>query len=301
VLNGRGARAIGMDRLRPWARVRTLRGAAERIPGIRALRVAEYERHFAGDLLGAFRGVYGSFEEAHRSAPPGRPSGYDVTGIAELELLRSRVDRVFAYDYPVLFWLRPLLRPDIAIFDLGGHVGVHYHAYGRLLDLPPGLRWTVCELPDVVDAGRALAAERGAQELSFTTDATAADGSDVLIAAGVLQYIESPSLAELLGGLRARPSHLLLNKLPLTDGEPFITLQHGGIHYPAVRVCNRAAFVESIRALGYDLVDAWEDHLHRVGIPFHPERTVPHFSGLYLRRSDADSAQPQEHARVANP
>jgi len=285
VLTGRRSRATGMGGFRPWRTLRSLKGAAERIPPIRALRVAEYEHQFAGDLLGAFRGVYESFDEAHRSAPPGRPTGFDVNGVAEQKILRSRVDRVFAYDYPILFWLRPLLGPDAVVFDYGGHVGVHYHAYAGMLDFPPGLRWVVCEMPGVVDAGRALAAERGAQGLSFTTDATAADGSDVLIAAGVLQYIESPSLAELLAGLARPPSHLLLNKLPLTDGETFITLQHGGIHFPAVRVCNRIAFVDGIRALGYELVDTWEDHLHRVVIPFHPELTVPSFSGLYLRRT----------------
>jgi putative methyltransferase (TIGR04325 family) len=274
-----------MQKLRPWAALRSVRGAVERLPTVQHLRVAEYERQFAGDLLGAFHGVYGSFDEAHRSAPAGRPTGFDVGGVAEQEILRSRVDRIFPYDYPVLFWLRPLLVPGAAVFDYGGHVGVHFYAYGRVLEFPPGLTWTVCELPAVVEAGRALAVEREAPSLRFTGTTAEASGADVLIASGVLQYVESPPLDELLAGLAEPPRHVFLNKLPLTDGEPFITLQHGGIHFPAVRVCNRDAFIDSIRGVGFELVDAWEDHVHRLTLPFHPERSVPCFSGMYFRRA----------------
>jgi putative methyltransferase (TIGR04325 family) len=183
-----------------------------------------------------------------RSAPTGRPTGFDVGGVAEQEILRSRVDRIFPYDYPVLFWLRPLLVPGAVVFDYGGHVGVHFYAYGRVLEFPPGLTWTVCELPAVVEAGRTLAVEREAPSLRFTGSTAEASGADVLIASGVLQYVESPPLGELLAGLAEPPRHVFVNKLPLTDGEPFITLQHGGVHFPAVRVCNRDAFIDSIRA-----------------------------------------------------
>jgi putative methyltransferase (TIGR04325 family) len=173
--------------------------------------------------------------------------------------------------------------PGAVVFDYGGHVGVHFYAYGRVLEFPPGLTWTVCELPAVVEAGRTLAVEREAPSLRFTGSTAEASGADVLIA-GVLQYVESPPLGELLAGLAEPPRHVFVNKLPLTDGEPFITLQHGGVHFPAVRVCNRDAFIDSIRAAGFELVDAWEDHVHRLTLPFHPERAVPCFSGLYFRR-----------------
>jgi putative methyltransferase (TIGR04325 family) len=275
-----------LETLRPWPALRQLRGAITRLPPIQGLRAAKYEREFGGNFHGAFCGVYRSFDEALRSAPAGRPAGFDVPGVAEQDVLRSRVDRVFPYDYPVLFWLRPVLTAGVVVFDFGGHVGVHYHAYRRLLDFPPRLRWVVCELPAVVEAGRRLAAERAAAGLSFTTSTADADGAEILLSAGTLQYVEEPSLAELLGSLANPPRHVLISKLPLTDGEPFFTLQHGGIHFPAVRVCNRTAFLDSLQAVGYELVDAWEDHVHSVVVPFHPERTVPWFSGLYLRRVD---------------
>ena len=288
-----------MARFQPYGALRTLRGAAVQLPPIRALRVADYERRFAGDLLGAFRGVYGSFDEAYRSAPAGRPTGFDVAGIDQQDILRSRVDRTFSYDYPVLFWLRPLLQPGARVFDYGGHVGVHFYGYRRFLEFPAGLRWVVCEMPSVVASGQVLAEERCvADRLSFTTDVTTATGAHVLLASGVLQYVESPSPAELLRSFEDPPRHLILNKLPLTDGEPYVTLQNGEIHYPAVRVLNRHAFIDSIRAVGYDLVDSWEDHVHRVVIPFHPERTVPWFSGLYFRRAADRSSGSEVHPAV---
>jgi hypothetical protein len=209
-----------MQKLRPWAALRSVRGAVERLPPVQHLRVAEYERQFAGDLLGAFHGVYGSFDEAHRSAPTGRPTGFDVGGVAEQEILRSRVDRIFPYDYPVLFWLRPLLVPGAVVFDYGGHVGVHFYAYGRVLEFPPGLTWTVCELPAVVEAGRTLAVEREAPSLRFTGSTAEASGADVLIASGVLQYVESPPLGELLAGLAEPPGTCSSTSCPSRTASP---------------------------------------------------------------------------------
>ena len=51
-------------------------------------------------------------------------------------LYRERMGHVFPHDYPVLFWMKPLI-PDVRrIFDLGGHVGItelHVRALPRRL------------------------------------------------------------------------------------------------------------------------------------------------------------------------
>jgi putative methyltransferase (TIGR04325 family) len=265
---------------------RRLRSRVGRLPVVRQLAEADYERRFAGDMLGAFRGVYDSFEAAVASSPPGKPTGFDLPEVAEFELLRSRSERVFSYDYPVLFWLRPLLAPGLTIFDFGGHVGVHFYGYQRYLSFPDDLRWVVCELPSLLVPGQKLARERAAVGLRFTANREEADGADVLLAAGVLQYVERPGLGEWLGSLARPPRHLLLNKLPLTGGTAFVTLQNGGPHFIAVHVFNREEFVTSITNRGYELVDSWEDRVHRCEVPFHPDLSVPSYSGLYFRRRD---------------
>jgi putative methyltransferase (TIGR04325 family) len=256
----------------------------EHLPVVRQLLEADYDRRFEGDMLGAFRGVYDSFEAALASAPATKPTGFDLPEIAEFDLLRTRSERVFSYDYPVLFWLRPLLAPGRVVFDFGGHIGVHFYGYQRYLDFPADLRWLVCELPSLLKPGEKLAREKGATGLGFTADRRDADGADVLLAAGVLQYVDRPGLADSLARLARPPRHLLLNKLPLTEGAGFVTLQNGGPHFVALHVFNRTDFIASITGLGYELVDSWEDRVHRCDIPFHPDRSVPWYSGLYFHR-----------------
>src|SRR6267142_5260789 len=108
------------------------------------------------------------------------------------------------------------------LFDFGGHIGVTYFGYARVLPAVAEIDWIVCDLPAVVERGRRVREERGApRALSFTTDFASAADADVLLAAGAVQYIER-DFHELLAGLPRRPAHVLLNKLPLTAGPRFV-------------------------------------------------------------------------------
>ena len=35
--------------------------------------------------------------------------------------------------------------------------------------------------------------------------------------------------------------------------------------------------------VGYELVDTWKDHVDRCIIPFHADRSLTHYYGMYLR------------------
>jgi hypothetical protein len=211
-----------------------LKHALEKIPLVRTAQAQRYERWFSGDCMGQVRGVFANFTEALRSAPKTKPLGFEVPGYAELHLDRMR--RILPYDYPVLHWLEPLLRSELRIFDFGGNVGVHYYAYANYLRYRADLRWTVCDLPPLIELGLAIAASEKATALSFTRSFEDARGADVLLAAGVVQYLEGPS------------------------------------------------FLESTASLGYKVIDAWEVPGLSCLVPFHPERSVATYSGLYLRR-----------------
>jgi putative methyltransferase (TIGR04325 family) len=264
-----------------------LRRAIGRFPPVRAWRERSYERLFSSDeFFGTFRGIFSTFDEALRSAPPNRARGFDHADYAKQ--FRERMQGIYSYDYPVLFWLAPTLRPGMRVFDYGGHVGVQFYSYQRYLKFPQPLRWLVCDVPAVVEAGRAIAREQGVDDrLAFTTEVPDADGADVFICAGALQFVERPLLHETLERLKKPPTHLLLNKLPLRDGAAFVTLQNAGPVYVAQHVFDRRAFLSSLDRAGYELIDQWEDRVHSCRIPFHPERDVVHYSGLYLRRRAA--------------
>lgn len=266
-----------MDDLRKLGRDRLKMSAVGRF-----LLKHVYERRFARDGRGSFRGVYGSFAEANLAAPKTKPLGFDNELYAQE--FADRRCRVFSFDYPMLFWLDKLLSTAKIIFDYGGHVGTHFYAYSRYLNYAPDLKWLVCDLPAITRVGAELALREGADALQFTNDFLDADGSDILIAAGSLQYVEEPPFAVLLSRLRRMPPHLLVNKLPLYDGPPFVTLQNGGVAFHPQHVFNRRAFIAELGKLGYRLVDEWDVETHPGAIPFHREKSFRWHSGLYFRR-----------------
>ena len=157
-----------------------------------------------------------------------------------------------------------------------------FYAYRKYLSYPPRLHWTVCEVSETAVAGRALAKQKGENQLAFTDRREEAEGVDLYFSAGALQYIEEP-LADILRQLKAPPRHLLVQRVPLTEGRAFITLQNNGAWIVPYRVSNAQEFVSSILALGYELVDHWRipRSLDVIGDPGH---RVENYRGMYFRR-----------------
>ena len=244
-----------------------------------------YERRFAGNRdANLFRGVYASFDEAQSSAPTGLPLGYDNPASAGMYLDRTR--RTYPTDYPVMFWLQKLFAGGAKrVFDLGGHIGVSYYAYRRYLDYPAGLEWRVHDVPAVMAQGRKHAAEKDREgRLGFADRFEEADGFDVLTAQGSLQYLPD-TLAERLARLAAAPRHLILNLTPLHERESYFTLQSVGTAFCPYRIAAQGEFLKSFDALGYALVDSWENPDKKCEIPFHPERSLDRYHGVYFRRA----------------
>ena len=252
-------------------------------PPILNWRKQRYERSFAIST-NTFRGIFETFDEAIASAPNTKAKGFDVP---EFEgYYDDRRNALFLYDYPILFWLNRLLHKNFKIFDIGGNTGVHYVGYKSYLDAWQSIYWEICEVPVVVAAGRKFAKKEGYEDrLSFTSNLHDASGADVLLSLGTLQYIEEPSLADLLSSLTSPPKHILLGKFPLYDGKSYVTLQNGGVNFVAQKVFNRNNFLNEMRGLGYKVVDEWQDNSRSCNVPFHPENSVPVFTGLYLIRA----------------
>lgn len=233
-------------------------------------------RSFPGDCHGCFRGVYKSFDEAIADAPKTKRIGYDHQDLAEA-YADGLEQAVRDYDYPVLFWLQKLITNDSSLLDFGGNVGTHYSQYRSYLDLPDAMRWTVFDLPEIVRVGKK---NRKDKHLSFTDDLANCPTADIVLASGVLQYIED--FSAFINSLPQHPQHLIINRLPLYDGQKFVTLQNGGdVFYPQY-VFNRADFIGSTERAGYRLVDEWIDRVDSCVIPFHSENSLSHYAGLYL-------------------
>src|SRR3954470_24047447 len=162
---------------------------------VRAIRRKRFFRKGAGNF---YAGVYRTFDEAKSSIPPRQAQGFDNQTAAGF--YRERLEKVFPADYAALFWLQPLLKESTRIFDFGGHVGLHFYSWRKMLSLPASVRWIVAEVPAVCAAGTAIAKERGtSDQISFTDGGLAAcDGTDVFFSGGALQYLEPDALPKAL-------------------------------------------------------------------------------------------------------
>jgi putative methyltransferase (TIGR04325 family) len=228
-----------------------------------------------------YRGVYESFAAAEVAAPRSKKLGYDHPDLAQ-EYRQDFSRYIGYYDYPVLLWLKKILQPQSQVFDFGGNIGTHFYGYERYLTYPEALTWLVCELPEIIKAGEALAQEEQRPELRFTQNLSAADGTDIFLASGSVQYVQD--LSQELIALHNPPQHLLINRIPLCEGATFTTLQNGGLVSYPVQVSNREGFIQSLQAIGYELVDFWRNPAEPVAVPFHPEFNSLCFSGLYMRK-----------------
>ena len=262
---------------------------AWRLPGVGQVLALDYARSFARRPPNRFRGVYRTFAEAEASIPPGERVGYDHAELAGM--YRHRMEKANQSDYAVLFWLQRIMpprRPGVFVFDYGGHVGVSYHGWRSYLGYPDGTRWLVHDVPAITKVGAELAAERPSPGLAFTNDVADARGCDVFLAAGSLQYVDEP-LPSILARIGSRPGHLILNKMPVYDGESFVTVQSTGRAFHAYRIYNRAELVGGVTALGYRVVDDWTNRETSCVIPFTRGRDIDAYSGYYFVREDLDT------------
>lgn len=265
-----------------WKRL-GLEEQVKSLPGIRVWRARRQYAHFlSADGFASFYGVFEDFAQARAKLPESRE--FDQRVLAE-EHRDVRIHRLYPYDYPVIYWLQvAFLKGAVRVFDIGGSIGVHYHAYHRVLPYPAALSWQVCDLPEIVKFGKEVADQRDSPELTFTDslDMSSTD-VDVLLSAGTLQYIEGGYPHQLLAGCRKHPAHVILNKLPVTDGEEFVVASNiGEGAYAPTQIFSQSRLIGGMEAEGYRLVDLWDVLERDMYIPSHPEKSLEHFTGMYF-------------------
>lgn len=268
----------------PWERLAV---KVAELPGVRVLGRPLYREYFSRPYRGgnAYYGLYPSYAEALAAVPSGMSASYDVD--AATTMYRGEFEQVRAYDYPALYWLSRLMGAGVRdVFDLGGHLGQAYYGFRQYLDFPPGLRWQVHDVPRVMQAGRHWADEHDHQGgLQFADHASGADGCDLLITTGALQYL-AYSLPELLAGLDAMPPRVIVNLVPMHPERAYFTLQNLGIAICPYRVMCLPTFVAEMAALGYALRDRWELPERHIRVPFERAAYIDAYHGMYFEKPD---------------
>jgi putative methyltransferase (TIGR04325 family) len=231
-----------------------------------SVREAAYRRKFLENREeNLFMGSFESFAAAEAGAPPSKAVGYDNAEAAKT--LYSH--QLYFYDYPALFWLSRALDDGMrSVFDLGGHVGIKYYAFRRVLPFPAELRWTVCDVPGVVKTGQDLAAQREAtDQLGFTTDFHDASGYDVLYASGSLQYLPL-RISEILAQLPVKPRRIVINTAAVHAERTLYTLNSIGFAVCPYRIQHHDELLADLAASGYKRRDAWRNEGKPIEVPF---------------------------------
>ncbi|MET4384610.1 putative methyltransferase (TIGR04325 family) [Bradyrhizobium sp. F1.4.3] len=233
--------------------------------------------------VGACRGVFSTYQETEDAAATVGPLGYNDHLVFGPEIRGDPAD-MRKRDYPVLFWLSRALAESSKILNLGGSAGMEYFTYRQFLGLPRHVIWMVCELPHAVEFGSNLARSVNAPELAFTTRIEDGAGADIFLCCGALQYLEQ-DLAACLARLQPLPTRVLINRVPVYEGETFFTLQSSFGSVVPYRIQNRQELVDSMIDLGYQLVDCWYEK-REIVIPFHPARSIHEFYGFYFASNE---------------
>ena len=228
--------------------------------------------------------MFETYSQALAAAPETMPHSYDLEIAASM--YRTQLQKVRACDYPAMYWLSRLLNKDVVeVFDLGGHMGQAYYGFAEYIDYPAGIRWQVHDVPTVMETGRNWAREHDPLGgLGFADTPECADGCDLLITTGALQYLEY-SLPELLQRLDHAPDHVLVNLVPMHPGRGYFTLQNLGIAICPYRVMCLPEFVAQMKALEYDVADQWELKERHIRIPFEREAGIDAYHGFYFRKA----------------
>jgi putative methyltransferase (TIGR04325 family) len=257
----------------------------KRLPLIRTLLRARAIRKFLGPRgRGYHCGHFDTFAQARAWLPDSPEFSHDQF---TQEYIDERSKHIGSFDYPVIFWLREAFAAGAtSVLDIGGSIGNQFYAYQRYLTFPEGIEWRVHELPAFVPQGKELAEQRGAKALSFSDDWP--QGwleSDIWIAAGVLEFVEAFDLPTLLSRAQQKPTHLFINKLPLTDAPAFVSTQNIGFgSFVPHRVYNKTAFTQAIAGAGYELIDSWDVPDRKFTSLGFDDDSFDAYSGLYFRR-----------------
>lgn len=243
-----------------------------------SVREAAYRKKFLNNREeNLFMGSFDSFAAAEAGAPPSKAVGYDNAEAAKS--LYSH--QVYFYDYPALFWLgRAFDEGMTSVFDLGGHVGIKYYAFRRMLSYPANLRWTVCDVPGVIQTGQELAAQREVTaQLDFTVERNDASGYDVLYASGSLQYLPE-RLSEIIAKLPVKPKRVIVNTAAVHPDKTLYTLNSIGFAVCPYRIQHHEELLTELANAGYKRRDAWRNEGKPIEVPFVDGGESAYYAGL---------------------
>jgi len=233
-----------------------------------------------------FSGAFPSREVALASLSAEARGAYDRDDVAEVSY--DAMTRVAPWDYPVLYWMNRCLAESgsqrLSLLDAGGHLGTKYTAFGDHLPLSQ-VDWHLWDLPAILRAARNWQGQgKIPAAINFVDDPAASGPVDLLLASGLLQYLDRP-LAELIGEMAAPPRWILLNKVAVSDAGTVVTLEQIGPAQVPYQIRDADQWAHELEALGYTLRDSWTIPSLSHRIATHPWLPASQSRGYMLERT----------------
>ena len=268
-----------------------LQRLATHVAALRPFILFLYKKKFARIRHHSFFGVYDSQKLALKdtkefiSNKSNDTAGYNTAGTESM--YDFLLNKVTAYDYPALFWLDQLIQKDDRIFDIGGHIGLAYYNYRRLLNLDERIQlWTVCDVEQVTAGGLARAQKERAIQLKFTNTLSEMKEHQLIICQGALQYLEDDSIWKSIESATTKPRAIIFNTAAVHDTEDYWTINNIGLSYVPYHISSRAMIVLRAEALGYRLTASWKNPGKSCTIPLREDLSLSDYSGFLFERLD---------------
>jgi putative methyltransferase (TIGR04325 family) len=228
------------------------------------------------------RGVYDTIDQAWEVANKKSRAGHNHSDAVTLHLELAKNLR--SSDYAVLYWLGRLATTRLKLFDFGGNAGNLYYSYSHYLRFQyQQIEWTVFDLPEVIERGRKIAAERNAGELRFTDFVQEGSLCDVILVSGAFHYWEK-RVEDFIDQFTPLPRNIILNRTPAHETKPsYLTVQHTGSYAVPCVVRSADEIISGFAAKGYVLADRWQALELALRLPVFPDYSVHHYSGFYFR------------------
>ena len=93
-------------------------------------------------------------------------------------------------------------------------------------------------------------------QIHFQDNPAATGTADLLLASGLLQYLDTP-FTDFIKALPEPPMHILLNKVAMRDGDALVTLEQISPNRVPYQIRNRQNFEAELTHSGYVIRDTW--------------------------------------------
>ena len=144
------------------------------------------------------------------------------------------------------------------ILDFGGGIGYAFYLAKYKDILPQNIKWTVCELENILKVGKKFAKDSNENRIEFIEGIDSNTNFNILFSSGAFQYIDKFFMEEIIS---KNYTYIILDRFPLSENKTFLSIQNqGGGLYVKHYIYNKNEFINILKKYGYCLIEIYEEN-----------------------------------------